>query len=138
MLLTQKEFIDRMLGKPWVDRASSFDSVDCWGLCLMYYRHVLGVYLPYVAGFVEGESVNDCWLSAESTNQWQQVDSPVESGLVFTCYRGDQPTHVGVTISPTHVLHCRGHINQPGKVEIHSIRALRSIHDKMTYHRFKG
>ena len=39
----QPDFIHAMEGKPWRDRACSFDAADCWGLVVLYYRHVLGI-----------------------------------------------------------------------------------------------
>lgn len=135
--MNQQEFIDRVIGLPWVDRASSFESVDCWGLVLLYYKHVLGIELPEITGYEQGEcDTSQGWQSG--VHQWQQVDKAAGSGLVFTCYKGNKPSHVGITISPTKVLHSRGWVNNPGKVEIHSIRAIERLYGKLTYHKFIG
>jgi len=135
--MVQQEFIDRVKGLPWVNRASSFDEVDCWGLVLLYYKHVLDIELPEIAGYEQDEcGTAQGWYSG--IHQWQQLDRPVEHGLLFTCYQGKQPIHVGVTISTTKVLHCRGSAAEPGKVEIHSIRAIEHIYGKMTFHKFVG
>lgn len=134
--MNQSEFIGKMLGKPWVNRAVSWSEVDCYGIVIMYYRHVLGMELPNVTGFSEGEPTDQCWTN--NIHTWEQVDTPPTEGLLFTSYKGDRPTHVGIVISPTHVLHCRGSVEQPGKVEVHSIRAIKTVCGRMTYHRFKG
>lgn len=34
------DFISKVIGVPWANRACSFEKVDCWGLCVLYYRHV--------------------------------------------------------------------------------------------------
>ena len=134
--MNQSEFINKIKGVPWVNRAVSFDEVDCYGLVVMYYRHVLGLELPVVAGFTENHSIIDCWIGG--IHSWEQVDTPPVKGLLFTSYRGDAPMHVGIVISPTHVLHCRGNVARPGKVEIHSIRTIASACGRITYHKFKG
>lgn len=134
--MNQSDFINKILGKPWVNRAVSFDSLDCYGVVIMYYRHVLGIELPTVTGFKEGDPIADCWEN--NINMWEQVDKPSTNGLLFTCYKGERPMHVGIVISPTHVLHCRGNTGNSGKVELHSIRAIAANCGKIVFHRFKG
>lgn len=134
--MNQSHFIKKVLGVPWKNRSISWDAMDCYGLVILYYRHVLGIELPSVTGFSEGEPIADCWT--DNIHTWEQVHTPPIQGLLFTSYKGDRPMHVGIVISPTHVLHCRGHINNPGKVEIHSIRAIMTTCGKITFHRFKG
>tara|TARA_R110000764_G_scaffold29681_1_gene69381 strand:+ start:19968 stop:20387 length:420 start_codon:yes stop_codon:yes gene_type:complete len=135
--MNTKEFIHAIKGRPWVNRASSFDEVDCYGLIVLYYEHVLGVTLPNVSGYESNDcTIDSGWHSAIC--DWEEVTTPITQGLVFTCYKGDTPTHVGLVISPTHVLHSRGSPNHHGKVEYHSIRAIKSIYGKMTFHKFIG
>ena len=134
--MTQTEFINKMIGKPWVDRASSFEECDCWGLVLLYYKEVLNIDLPVVKGFTEKEDFLLCYESG--VQQWQEVKTPITQGLAFTSYKGDTPTHVGVCIGNGMALHCRGSVNQAGSVEVHSLRAIESIYGKITYHQFTG
>lgn len=134
--MNQSEFIKKIIGKPWVNRASSFDSVDCWGLVLLYYKEVLNIEIPTVQGFTEHEQFEKLYF--ENNHLWQQVDTPQKEGLVFTCYKGDIPTHVGICAGHGKVLHARGTEDSHGKVEIHSIRAIESAYGKMTYHKFTG
>lgn len=133
--MTKQEFIKKMKSVPWVNRAVGFDAVDCFGLVIMYYRHVLGIKVPNVNGFSEDLPMDECWDNADT---WEQVDTPPIEGLAFTAYKGDTPMHVGIVISPTHVLHCRGDFKHHGKVEMHSIRAIKRTCGKITYHRLKG
>lgn len=134
--MIQTEFINKTLGLPWVNRAVSFDSLDCWGLVLLYYKHVMNIELPEIKGYSIGEcDTTQGWDSG--VNQWEKINSPV-IGSVFTCYKGGKPIHVGIVISPIKVLHARGFIDNPGKVEIHSIRAIENIYGKITYHKFTG
>ena len=126
--MNQNEFIKKILGSPWVNRSSSFDACDCYGLVTLYYKHVLGIDLPIIAGYARGEcDTAQGWKSG--IHQWQQMDRPTIDGLLFTCYKGGEPSHVGVIISATKVLHSRGYPGSPGKVEIYR---------KMTTHKFIG
>jgi len=93
--------------------------------------------LPVVRGYKE----NSTDIVNGFNNQvqyWKEVTKPITDGLVFTCYKGEKPTHVGLVISPTHVIHSRGSVKESGKVEIHSIRAIQSVYGKMTFHKFIG
>lgn len=132
------EFINKMVGVPWENRASSFESVDCWGLVLLYYKHVLNIELPQTGGYLERENIEKCWV-IESEKRWQEVGSPTESGLVFTCYDSNlKPMHVGVCIDDTNALHADGHINNGGSVRVNKISSLERLHGKVTYHTYTG
>ncbi len=131
------EFISMMIGKPWLNRAVSFESVDCWGLVIMYYRNVFGVELPTVDGYSQKNDIAECWANEASKSHWKQVQSPTKDGVVFTCYEGAKPTHVGITIGDGKVLHTNG-ANRVGGVQINSIKAIERLHGKMTYHKFIG
>ena len=49
--MTQSDFIGLVNGKPWANRACSFEQMDCWGLVVLYYRNVLGLELHHIAGY---------------------------------------------------------------------------------------
>lgn len=132
------EFINKMIGVPWVNRASSFDSVDCWGLVILYFDKVLGVKLPDVKGYREKDDFNLCWNLEASNKHWAKVENPEPGSIVFTCYKNDKPTHVGVVLSRTKVLHTTGGLESAGSVQVNTIRAVEKIYGKMTYHKFIG
>ena len=134
--MTQDEFITKILGKPWVNRSSTFDSVDCFGLIMLYYNHVLKINLPTVDGFIEKGDFVTCYDKGKTL--WQEIDSPTENGIAFTCYRGETPIHVGLCIGHGYALHCRGSEKQHGKVEIHSLRAIERLYGRISYHKFTG
>jgi cell wall-associated NlpC family hydrolase len=81
---------------PWANRACSFDKVDCWGLCVLYYRHVLGIELHQTPDYEAGEDFFTCYQG--DVVFWRQVDKPVEGGI-FVGYRGAQPAHVGLVLN---------------------------------------
>ncbi|WP_276904583.1 hypothetical protein [Frischella perrara] len=49
--MTVNEFIKKVIGVKWVDRASTFKKMDCWGLVILYYRHVLKIELATIIGY---------------------------------------------------------------------------------------
>lgn len=130
------EFIRKILHKPWVNRQSSFDSCDCFGLVILYYKEVLNITIPEVKGFTDNADFSDCY--SLGIEQWKELTSPQETGLMFTAYKRGAPEHVGLCIGGGKVLHSRGDHNRGGKVQIHSISAIEAIFGKITYHRFKG
>lgn len=136
--MTESDFVDKVLDVPWVNRGTSFDGMDCYGVVILYYRHVLGIELPNPAGYVEGVKTDQCWASETSSGRWQQVDRPSSGGIVLTAYYGDTPVHVGMVISGRRVLHCRGSESERGKVEIHNIAAIERAYGRVTYHEFRG
>ncbi len=134
--MNQNEFIKKTLGKPWVNRASSFDACDCWGLVVLYYKHVLDINIPTVQGFIENNNFEKCYQ--ENNHLWEEVTKPITEGLVFTCYKGGKPTHVGICAGHGKVLHSRGSFDDKGSVAVHSIRSIEAVYGKMTYHKFIG
>lgn len=132
------EFVERMVGVEWKHRRYDFGGVDCHGLVILYYREVLGIDIGVPPGYHDDRSMQDCWHDEEQSGKWEQVDRPAEDTVVFTCYNGDRPAHVGIMISRTHALHCRGSIDEPGRVEVHKIKVLERMAGRVTFHRYKG
>ena len=110
--MTKDEFIRMVIGVPWANRACSFDKVDCWGLVVLYYRHVLGIELHQTPDVVF----------------WCQTDKPVEGGI-FVGYRGAQPAHVGLVLN-RQALHSRG---ENGSVRMDSLLVIQRAFTKVEY-----
>jgi hypothetical protein len=65
--MTQSDFIGLVNGKPWANRACSFEQMDCWGLVVLYYRHVLGLELHHIAGYESGADFITCYEQEHAT-----------------------------------------------------------------------
>ncbi len=102
--MTKDEFIRRVIGVPWANRACSFEKVDCWGLVVLYYRHVLGIELHQTPDYEAGADFFTCYQG--DVVFWRQVDKPIEGGI-FVGYRGAQPAHVGSVLNRK-AIHARG------------------------------
>ncbi|HHQ6537913.1 TPA: NlpC/P60 family protein [Serratia fonticola] len=103
-LISKSEFINRIKLVPWTNRACSFDACDCWGLVVLYYRHVLGIEIHHTPDYEAGADFVTCF--AGDVVFWQRVDNPVNDG-VFIGYKGSQPAHVGLIVN-RQALHSRG------------------------------
>ena len=45
-MMTEQEFIDAILDKPWVNRGDTLDGADCYGVVKLYKELVQGSSLP--------------------------------------------------------------------------------------------
>lgn len=127
------DFINEMVGKPWVNRADTLEQVDCYGLVSLYYRLVLGVELPVIEGYKQGFRFDSLWRK-EIRKTWRQVGR-WERGAMVTFYDNKMnPAHVGICIGNQQVLHARGSEKGGGKVEVHAISVLSKLYKTTTFH----
>lgn len=125
-LISEEEFIRKMIGVPWANRSCTFDAVDCWGLCVLYYRHVLGIELHQTPDYEAGENFFTCYES--DVVFWQRSDVPVNGGI-FVAYTGSAPAHVGLIVNHR-ALHSRG---EGGGVRIDSLLVLQRAFTRLEY-----
>lgn len=130
--MTQQEFIDKWFGVPWGDRGRSLEAIDCWNLVVEYYKDVLGIELRDASQF---DNIETGFI--DEVRNWEEVEQS-DAGLVFTCYDGDTPLHVGICINSREVLHCAGNPKLNGCVSIHKVRLLKKVFGRMTFHRLKN
>ncbi|CAI1631127.1 C40 family peptidase [Serratia liquefaciens] len=122
--MQKDDFIRRVLGLPWADRACTFDAVDCWGLVVLYYRHVLGIEIHQTPGYEAGKDFLTCFDG--DVVFWHP--SPGRDGDIAVFYRGDEPAHIGVIVGGGKCLHSRG---ESGNVRVDSILAINKLHTRM-------
>lgn len=100
--MNQDEFIRLVNGKPWANRACCFEQMDCWGLVVLYFRHVVGVELHQIEDYEAGKDFITCYQ--QEAEFW--VPKPVPAaGRIAVFYKADTPDHVGVMVSPVKCLH---------------------------------
>lgn len=125
--MTQDEFIRLVIGKPWANRACSFDGMDCWALVVLYYRHVLGLELHHIAGYESGAEFITCY--EQEYAHWRLVHAALP-GCIAVFYRGEVPAHIGVMTSPVKCLHARGEF---GFVRSDNPLALLKVYSRVEY-----
>ncbi|WP_392552930.1 hypothetical protein RHO14_03435 [Orbus wheelerorum] len=131
--MTTEEFINKTVGLPWVNRACSFDSVDCWGLVILYYEYVLGVKLADIHGYRDKQCTIETEAIPESKRNWRPCNKL--DNAVFIAYSYGAPCHVGVVVG-NYALHAKGNEQIGGQVQYNRLDALERTYQKMEYYEY--
>ncbi|MFP2164070.1 NlpC/P60 family protein [Enterobacter ludwigii] len=127
----REEFISRIEGVPWSNRACSFDAADCWGLVVMYYRHVLGIEVHQTADYESGRDFMTCYDA--DVVFWQRSETFFDEGI-FVAWVGSQPVHVGLILEGR-ALHSRG---ENGHVRFDAIRTIQKLFTRVEFYQYAG
>ncbi|EPV3661294.1 MULTISPECIES: NlpC/P60 family protein [Enterobacter cloacae complex] len=125
----RNEFISRIEGVPWSNRACSFDAADCWGLVVMYYRHVLGIEVHQTADYESGRDFMTCYDA--DVVFWQRSETFCDEGI-FVAWVGSQPVHVGLIVDGR-ALHSRG---ENGHVRFDAIRTIQKLFTRVEFYTY--
>ncbi len=120
-----------MIGVPWANRACSFAAADCWGLIVLYYRHVLGVEIHQAPGYESDSDFHTCYEGGIVC--WRQQSVP-DDNCMFVAYVGSRPVHVGLIVD-RQALHSRG---ESGAVRLDKLRTLQKIFTKVEFYSYAG
>lgn len=129
--MLKSEFLERVIGIPWHNRACTFEAADCWGLVTLYFRHVLGIELHHSPDYEAGEDFMTCFDG--EVVYWRAVEQ-FSDGDIFIAYYGAQPVHVGLIIDGR-ALHSRG---ENGNVRSDQIRTIQKLFTKTEFLRYAG
>ncbi len=95
--MTPEQFATRMVGVPWVRWRSDFKACDCFGLVILYWRHVLGVELGEVPR-------TDIACGFDAITGWHEC-GPEPGTCGFMTWRDGAPQHCGVLLPGGMLLH---------------------------------
>ena len=126
--MTAQEFIERMVGTPWVKWRADFDGADCFGMLILYHRHVLGIEL----GEVPHVSIDDGFRAVTG---WEEC---TEGATSFMCFNGPQAVHCGILLPNGGALHCEGSDEHPGNVRVSRLRSMKIIYGDIKTFRYVG
>ena len=129
--LTGSDFARAMIGVPWANRACSLQACDCWGLVVLYYRHVVGVEIHHSSGYEAASDFLTCF--SDEVVFWQPAPAPQEGGI-FIGYDGNQQAHVGLIIDGR-ALHSRG---ENGAVRSDRLSAVGKVFTRLEYMIYAG
>lgn len=129
--MSKDDFLSRVTGIPWKNRACSFESADCWGLVVLYYRHVLGIEIHQTADYESGRDFLTCYDS--DVVFWHRTESFSDDGI-FVAWVGSQPVHVGLIVDGR-ALHSRG---ENGHVRSDAIRTIQKLFTKVEFYSYAG
>lgn len=127
-LLTPHQFATRAVGVVWKKWRSDFQGVDCFGLVVLYFREVLGIDLGEVPRI-------DIAAGFHATQGWHECD-PEAGATCFMSWRDGAPTHCGILLSPSEVIHAEGNEDCPGSVRVSKLRAVQQIHGQIKFYRY--
>lgn len=127
--MLKQEFITAMSGKPWRDRACTFDASDCWGLVVLFYRHVLAIEIHQTPDYEAGCDFKTCF--AGDVEFWSLSMRPADGGI-FVAYYGNDPKHVGLVLNGQ-AFHSRG---ENGHVRMDKLRTIEKIFTRVEYYEY--
>lgn len=127
--MLKQEFIDKVTGLPWANRACTFEALDCWGLVALYYRHVLGIELHHSPDYEAGSDFHTCFDG--EVIYWQQQSIFVEDGI-FVAWYGQQPVHVGLIVNGM-AFHSRC---EGGHVRADQVRTIHKLYSKVEFYSY--
>lgn len=128
--MTPQEFAARMVGVRWRKWAASFDAADCYGLIVLYFREVLGLELGEVPH-------TDIGAGFTAARGWVQCEAQA-GATCFMAWREGAPTHCGILLDATRVLHAEGSEDIPGSVRVTRLAALRRVYgEDVRFYRYQ-
>jgi len=97
--------MERLIGIPYKWRGSSYDGVDCWGLCQLYYKMV-GRRLPDILELYleKKECLSMGHVKENIRHKFSKVEEPVKGDICLFNIQG-LPVHVGIYIDKLTFLH---------------------------------
>jgi len=125
--MTPAEFVNRMVGKPWKRWAADFEACDCFGLLVLWYRHVLGVELGEVPQ-------TDLATGFQASAGWEQCGQE-EGATAWMSWSDGAPRHCGVVLFGGVLLHCEGREDRPGSVRVTKLSAIRRMAPDVRFYR---
>lgn len=129
-LMTPTEFRLRAVGVPWAKWRADWGGVDCFGLIVMWHRHVLGIELGEVPH-------TDIAAGFAAARGWPSCD-PVPGATCWMAWRDGAPRHCGVLLTTTEVIHAEGNDHHPGNVRVSRLRAVRQLYGEIRFHRYEA
>lgn len=102
-----KDDLTKFIGIPYVDRGRGFEGGDCWNVCWLFYRHVLGIDIPSYVDEYEGSTIKTSVVDTIKNNicNWKTVESEPEYGDIFIFNVLGLPIHTAVHIGDRNFLH---------------------------------
>lgn len=134
--MTHEEFVSKVVGLPWVSHSATWESLDCYGLVVMYYRHVLGIELD-TEDFDSGIEIDAGYNLQKS--QWKKTDKT--QSVVFMSFvkvSGERvASHCGIRHGAW-CLHSAGGKDTDGHVRHTRLSAMKKLYPDMEFYEYVG
>lgn len=103
----KKDWTNKYIGIPFLDKGRDTAGIDCWGLARLIYKEELNIDLP---SFSDNYEADDSFrmqeLIAQYKEGWEQVNSPSEGDIVLFRILGYE-SHIGVVVNSQQFIHAR-------------------------------
>ena len=95
------------IGIPYKDRGRGFDAGDCWNVCWLFHRHIMGNDVPdYVIDYTGAGDRHSVSAAIENNiGRWVKIDGEPQYGDVLVFSICGLPIHTGVYIGNGEFLH---------------------------------
>ncbi len=132
----KSDFITKYVGRPYESGIYGIDTMNCYALAVKYFEAVHNMELDTLRN-KSARTRAKLWAGVRTeVMAFEEIDKPEPESIALTGYRAGNPTHVGVIISPSKVLHAAG-VDGTGCVQISSLRSFLFNYGKTTYHRVR-
>lgn len=128
LLMTPQEFAIRAVGVPWVRWRSDWQGMDCFGLCVLYHREVLGLDPGPVPQ-------TDIAAGFDTARGWAEC-GPEPNTTAFMTWRDGRPTHCGMLIDGGQLLHAQEGPPGTGSVRITRLHVLARLMPDIRFYRY--
>lgn len=131
------DWINAVVGKPWVDRAAGPNAFDCWGLVTDSFERIDGIKLDATPGYIDGEPIEAIGNIHREQLNWPE--HAATDGAVFCVYISNGTMiHVGRILLVNKVglfaVHAAGK-NGVGQVVAEPLRVLQQRYgDRLKYY----
>ena len=118
-MMTDQQFIDAVMFKPYKKPSCGPDTYDCWGLVVDYFKRVKGIEI----NFYDHGDVERGFMQEIEHGKWQEG-----SGVVMMAFKEGRPTHCGLLFGDK-VLHASGTGGNGGigQVTMHPLRFIKRV-----------
>lgn len=127
--MTPPEFAAKAVGVPWVRWRSDWSGVDCYGLIVLWHREVLGLTMADVPQ-------TDIASGFDAAQGWSKIDAPEAGASAWMAFRAGVPSHCGMMLTATDVIHASGSEDQAGSVRVTSLEVMRRLYGKIRFYKY--
>lgn len=130
--MTALEFARRAEGLPWRRWRADWGGCDCYGLLVLYWRHVHGVELGEVP------QVDIASGYAILGDGWEEC-GPQAGACAFMAWAGNAPAHCGILLPGGMLLHADGAGDRgAGAVRVTRLQAMVRVYPDIRFYRRKA
>lgn len=134
MTISAKEFAEKVIGKPWKNRATGPNAYDCWGLVIASFREIDGIELPQINGYLDEMCDTD---TAAGQAMFQYDESTGKDGDIVCMYNvNGEFVHVGRMFFGM-VLHAAGSEQLgTGQVKLDRLEVMKRAFKKVEFRKY--